>query len=114
MIKFPASIRAWHDPGFNQVLKEEICNLDTRLLPLQQGLQHSNYALDDVSATILESHEEEGAIVVKAGLFYSGIIAGCSCADDPTPVDTNNEYCEVVFRINLKNAESTVALLPLY
>ena len=55
--------------------------------------------------------DDEGFIHVKAGIFYSGIIAGCSCADDPTPVDEQNEYCEVQFEINKKTAEATVALL---
>ena len=49
-------------------------------------------------------------IRVKAGLAYNGIIAGCSCSDDPTPIDETNEYCEVLFSINKETAETTVEL----
>jgi hypothetical protein len=48
---------------------------------------------------------------VKAGIFYTGVIAGCSCADDPTPVDELNEYCVVQFDIDRMTAETTVRLL---
>ena len=44
--------------------------------------------------------------------LYSGIIAGCSCADNPTPVSELNEYCEVQLEIDKKTAETKVALLP--
>lgn len=79
---------------------------------MQQGLSTSSYATDSPrKVMIILVADDEGFIHVKAGIFYSGIIAGCSCADDPTPVDEQNEYCEVQFEINKKTAEATVALL---
>ena len=57
------------------------------------------------------AHEEPGLIRVKAGIFYTGIIAGCSCADDPTPIDELNEYCVVQLDIDLATADTTVTLL---
>ena len=42
---------------------------------------------------LLSASEDAGLLRVKAGIFYTGIIAGCSCADDPTPIDELNEYC---------------------
>jgi len=48
---------------------------------------------------------------VKAGLLYAGIIAGCSCADDPTPIDEVTEYCVVRFDIDKATAETKVTLL---
>jgi hypothetical protein len=45
------------------------------------------------------------------GVFFSGIITGCSCADDPTPVETQNEYCELLFAIDKATAETTITLL---
>jgi len=50
-------------------------------------------------------------IRVKAGIFYTGVIAGCSCADDPTPIDEQNEYCVVQFDIDRTTADATVTLL---
>ena len=85
--------------------------MDAQQLPLQQGLVTGSVAMSDtLSATILSATEEAGFIRVKAGLFYSGIIAGCSCADDPTPVSEHPEYCEVQLDINKTTAEATVTL----
>jgi len=112
VISLPLALKTWPGADFNAAIKHEITRLNPDLLPLQQGLQHSNYAPgDDVSATILHSEETANSIIVKAGLFYSGIISGCSCADDPTPIDRNTEYCEVIFRINKASAETSVSLI---
>ena len=55
---------------------------------------------------------DEGSIIrAMAGIFYTGIIAGCSCADDPTPVNEESEYCEVQLDIDKATAETTVVLL---
>jgi hypothetical protein len=112
MFKLSLSLQAWNTEAFNAVLKEEICSLDADTLPLQQGLSSSSYANgNNLSITILKVENENNNIFVKAGLFYTGIIAGCNCADDPTPVDENNEYCEVLFCINKNTAETTVSLI---
>jgi len=112
MFYLPFSLEAWDTPSFNAVLKQEVCSLDPKLLPLQQGLQNSSYAVGDkLSITILEVKEDAANLIVKAGLLYNGIIAGCSCADDPTPTDETNEYCDVLFYINKQTAEAAVALV---
>ena len=61
---------------------------------------------------ILHTQEEASLIRVKAGIFYTGIISGCSCADDPTPTAEQNEYCVMEFCIDKQSAQTTVALLP--
>ena len=79
---------------------------------MQQGLSTSSYATDSPrKVMIIRVADDEGFIHVKAVIYYSGTIAGCSCADDPTPVDEQNEHCEVQFEINKKTAGATVALL---
>jgi len=112
MIRLPNTLAAWQTPAFNAVLKDEIQHLDADLLPLQQGLSHSSVAnADTLSVMIISVADQVHYIQVKAGLFYTGIIAGCSCADDPTPVDEINEYCEVRFEIDKQTGEATVTLL---
>ncbi len=111
-MKLTQSLRAWNTGDFIDILKLEISALDAELLPLQEGLSQSSHAnADNLSASILKIDESDDSIIVKAGLFYTGIIAGCNCADDPTPVDENNEYCEVVFKINKTSAETTVNIV---
>jgi hypothetical protein len=112
MPRLPQSLNAWNTPGFRDVLKREIEQLDAAVLPLQQGLARSSHVSDrPFQAMILGVHEEAALIRVKAGIFYSGIIAGCSCADDPTPIDELNEYCVLQLDIDRTTAEATVTLL---
>lgn len=112
MLRLARTLNAWGQPDFKDTLKQEIEQLGSAQLPLQQGLSVSSYALDDkLDAVILDSTEDEGFLQIKAGLFYTGIIAGCSCADDPTRVDEQGEYCEVQIEINKLTAETTVVLL---
>jgi len=113
MIYLRQSLKAWGTGSFTATLKQEVGDLDDSLLPLQQGLQNGSYAVSDkLSLTVLSTEENAANIIVKAGLFYNGIIAGCSCADDPTPVEQTNEYCDVLFRISKHDAKTTVSLLP--
>lgn len=112
MIRLTKSLNAWGTPDFEDILKAEIGQLGAEQLPLQQGLSTSSYALDDkLNVRIIGVSEEAGFIRAKIGIFYAGIIAGCSCVDDPTPVEEQNEYCEVLLDIDKITAETTVALL---
>jgi len=111
VIRLENALAAWGTPVFQQALKQEIQGLGSEALPLQEGLACSSYATDaPVEALIMRVEDLGETIRVKAGIFYSGIIAGCSCADDPTPVDENTEYCEVRLEINKATAETTIAL----
>jgi len=106
------SLAAWQTPDFDAVFKAEVKQLDPDLLPLQQGLAHSSVAkADDLAISILETTASALEIQVRAGLLYAGIIAGCSCADDPTPIDEINEYCEVRFVIDRATGAASVTLL---
>lgn len=112
MPRLPESLKAWDTPGFRDILKREIEQLDPAELPLQQGLTRSSHVTDrPFQVMILGAHEEDGLLQVKAGIFYAGIIAGCSCADDPTPIDEIEEYCVVQFDIDRRTADTTVTLL---
>lgn len=112
MFYLPLTLQAWNSEDFGNTLKQEVCALDHELLPLQQGLQYSSYAISDrLAMSVLNVNHNDETITVKAGLFYNGIIAGCSCSDDPTPTDETTEYCDVLFHINRKTAETRVELV---
>jgi hypothetical protein len=112
MIQLNKSLNAWATPKFQEVLQQEIEQMDAGLLPLQQGLSISSHVTDRaIQAMILGVSEEADLLRVKAGIFYTGIIAGCSCADDPTPIAEQNEYCVLQFCIDRKSADTTVILM---
>jgi hypothetical protein len=112
MIKLIRAVEAWQTPDFESTLKNEIQNIDAGLLPLQQGLSHTSYVCDAaISVVILNITETSNSIRAKTGVFYAGVIAGSCCADDPTPVNEQTEYCELQFDINKTTAEATVTIL---
>jgi len=112
VIRLPETLAAWGSPRFDQALKDELRDLDPGQLPLQAGLSQSSHVSDsDINVVILSVSESAGEIRVKTGIFYCGVIAGSCCADDPTPLDENTEYCEVQFTIDKHTAEVTITLL---
>lgn len=114
MIKLTKSLLNWNSSDFKKILKEDIQNIDPTLLPLQQGLSLSSYVgKSSFNAVILKIINNIDNISIKAGIFYTGIIAGCSCSDDPSPTDEQNEYCEIQFIIHKKTAETKVKLLDI-
>jgi hypothetical protein len=111
MIRFDKALRAWGTPDFEAVLKQELAQSADHL-PLQRGLSHGNYVTDDpVTVAINSVAETQHAICIRAGIFYQGVMGGCSCADDPTPVSESSEYCEVRLEIDKATAAAAVSLV---
>lgn len=106
------SVNAWGTPDFTVILKQEVAQLGVDQLPLQQGLTTGNYVSDTPITVMVHSVTEVGnTIRVKVGIFYQGIIGGCSCKDDPTPGSDINEYCEVQLDIDKTSAIARVMLV---
>ena len=113
-ICLPQSLKAWQLANFKQQLNAELKTLSLQQLPLQAALQHSSVALiDDLSVIILKSSDTVEAIQLKVGLFYTGMVAGCNCADDPNDASQQleNEYCEVLITLNKSTAEAEIIAL---
>ena len=113
MIKLEKTCRDRGSQHFNETFKHEVEQLDALQLPLQAGLSQSSVVSDEpFRVMVISTTESPQHIQVRAGVFYSGIIAGCSCADDPTPVEPQTEYCELLFTIDRDSGETTVTLCP--
>jgi hypothetical protein len=111
-IRLDKALQALGGPDFGTVLKGEIAQLGADCLPLQQGLAGSNYVVDAPVTPVIHDVVEMGnAIRIRAGIFYQGIIGGCSCADDSGPSGEINEYCEVRIDIDKKTAAAKVMLI---
>ncbi|HDP88578.1 MAG TPA: hypothetical protein ENN42_01260 [Thioalkalivibrio sp.] len=111
MTTLSQSLAAFGTADFEATARREIEQLGLDGLPLQQGLQTGSIARDDkLSAMIIGVNEAPQELHVRAGLFYTSIIAGCACADDPTPLDENTEYCEVLVDIDRGTGQATVRL----
>jgi len=109
-IKLTETVTRADAPEVAAILKQELERLDGLSLPLQQGLNRSSFTDGKTfSVTILSVQRESEGLHAKAGIMYEGIIAGCSCADDPTPQSTINEYCELELIIQ-EDGNTTVKL----
>lgn len=111
MIRLDETVQAWDTLEFESVLKRELAQQAAQL-PLQQGLSGSSSVADAPVTVLLHSAAEQGGTLrLKVGIFYQGRLGGCSCADDPTPDNEINEYCELQLEIDPTTALATVSLL---
>lgn len=112
VIHLNQSLAAWGSEAFNRCFQQEVEGLPATALPLQQGLALSSAVADEpFRVVVIAAREEPEVLRIKAGIFYSGVIAGCNCADDPTPPDRQQEYCELEFVIEKASTDATVRLL---
>ena len=111
MVKLTESLKSWNTNAFETAFTQEVMQLGLDDLPLQQGLSFSSVALDhDLKIIILDTKEQNRSIAIKLGVFYYGIMSGCSCADDPSVVEEVNEYCELMVQIDLDNGDAIITL----
>ncbi len=111
-IQLPKVLAAWGTPAFTTVLKAELERLEPAALPLQQGLSRGSYVSGDrFQVMVISVSDADDAIRIKAGIHYQSIIAGCSCADDPTPIDALSEYCQVAIVLDRTSATVQVSLV---
>jgi len=111
MLGFPESLQAWGTAAFPATLKRELAAQASEL-PLQQALCHASaLAPEAITVILLDTRTDAAALHIKVGVFFAGILAGCSCADDPTPVEPQTEYCELMIDIDPANASATLTLL---
>ena len=110
-MKLPLSFAAIDTESFTTVLKTELEQLPAEFLPLQEGLSYSSMVSDQpFSVVVLGCVQLLETVRVSANIFYEGVVAGCSCADDPTPVDTVKECIEVQFTMDRRSGDVQIEL----
>ncbi|MBK9161169.1 MAG: hypothetical protein IPM27_06350 [Nitrosomonadales bacterium] len=113
MIRLENALNAWGTADFATVLQREVAQLGVAQLPLQRGLSVGSHVLDTpVTVMVNNISERDGSLRIRVGIFFQSVIAGCSCADDPTPASELNEYCEVQLDIDKATAETVIELAP--
>ncbi len=111
MLTLSSALSDWGQARFAESLKAELEQLAHTDLPLQAGLRQSSYVSDSpFQVTVLRFAEDGDNLTARVGVFYQGIIAGSCCADDPSPVDELNEYCEMDIRIDKATAQASISL----
>lgn len=109
--RLPATLAARGRPEFADTLKRELAALPVDRLPLTQALRQGSHVLDQpVGVRLIGADADQ--LRLRVGIFFASLIAGCNCADDPSPVEPLPEYCELLVEIDADSAEAIVSLLP--
>jgi hypothetical protein len=112
LLTLPQTLAAWNTAVFRDTFRHEVEQVAPALLPLQQGLSQTSWVADEPFRVMLIGVADAGdCLRVKAGVFYAGLVGGCSCADDPTPLEPQPEYCELWFEIDKRSGATRVELV---
>lgn len=111
MLYLTQTLQAWDQDEFIETLTSELNQLDEGLLPLQACLVKGSHVVEDKDHKfmLIRSSSNNESIELTVGVFFSSIIAGCACADDPTPEDTYSEYGELRISIDKRTAATTIS-----
>jgi hypothetical protein len=109
MSRLTNSLQAWGTDSFTGVLKKELQELGSGVLPLHEGVSQGGIVDDsNISASVLHVTENEESIAASVGVFFTEIVGGCSCGDDPMEA---NAYCEINVRIDKHCAEAVFSVI---
>lgn len=112
MLRLTRTLSAKDSADLAAVFKQELAQQGRDYLPLQQALRQGSSVLDTpLTVLVHEVAQHEQQLRIRAGIFYQSVTAGCSCADDPTPLNEHTEYCEVQVLIDSRDARSQVRLV---
>ncbi len=97
------------DPGlFAQRLKSALEHLPPGTLPLAQATTQGGRVDDsDISVTVVALRDDGDFIRARVMVFFSEVVGGCSCGDDPLASNAQGEF-EVSIDRRTADAEFSV------
>lgn len=108
-LRLPGLAGARDPDALAAIVREALTGLDADALPLQQALSHGSVAVGGVrEVLVISSREAGGRLLIRVGLFFSSMIAGCNCADDPTPADLLEEYGEFELEMDARTGKGEI------
>lgn len=110
MPRLADSLHSWQTAAFEQTLKHEIEQLPGGQLPLYLGLTEGGMVDDsDIAVTVTRVEDKGSVIAARLGVFFTEVIGGCNCADDPIE---KNVCCELQLQLDKSTAEADFSLAP--
>jgi hypothetical protein len=104
--KLVESVGAFETSAFVEVLRRELLALPYGVLPVA-GEQGGLIDPASLGLTLLSSRADAERIEVAVGMFFTEIVGGCSCGDEPFSV---NRYMELMLRIERTDGGAVVLL----
>lgn len=110
LMRLRDTLAAWDTPDFEAAFKREVESRGAPGLPLQRCLAVGSHVLPHpVSVTLLGAEASGGVLHIRAGVFFTSTIAGCSCADDPSPSNELSEYGVLHLEVDMATADTRIA-----
>lgn len=109
MFHLPRALSAWASPGFATTLASEIEALAADALPLDWATtQGGRVEAEPISVSLLQAEDAGASIQVRVAVFFTEIVGGCSCGDEPMGVPVR---CKL--QLEISKADASVRCLPL-
>lgn len=100
-LDFGRCLQAANQHELAQRLAAEIKALPVGLLPLDGGCSQGGMIDDsELSTTLLQVDRHGGRVLARVGVFFSEVVGGCNCSDDPVK---SPAYCVLEVRIDLSS-----------
>ncbi|MBT8429849.1 MAG: glucosamine--fructose-6-phosphate aminotransferase [Gammaproteobacteria bacterium] len=108
-IRLGHCLEAEDSERFKQRLASALNALPRGSLPLHAGCGQGGLVDDsDISASVLGVEQDNDRFVARVGIFFTEIVGGCNCNDDPLEV---NAYC--VLEVAISRADGVATFTPL-
>lgn len=109
MLKLLRTIQQ-QDPGtLLQTLKEELESGVGESLPLDQATLEGGYCEPKgLEVTVLGIQQNEATLQARIGVFFTEIVANCSCGDEPMEKPA---YCQMSLIIDRVSGETTARII---
>ncbi len=109
MTQLALSPEHFDSEAFTHSLKAAIESLAPGSLPLHQFTTQGGLVDDShITATIMQIDKHKKHIHARVGIFFSEVVGGCSCGDDPYSV---NAYAELLVVIDPNSAEASFKVI---
>lgn len=83
----PASLHAFGSDTFPSVLKADLERLDPAALGLDRAVTQGGQVQEfSVTTTLVGATGDGDAVRARVGVFFTEVVGGCSCGDDPYQV----------------------------
>lgn len=101
-------VEAMDAKDFAKRLAQRVQALPAGALPLQIGCRQGGRVDDhDIATTVLGVDQQADQVVARVGVFFTELVGGCNCNDDPVEV---NAYC--VLRVSIERATGIAHFEP--
>lgn len=108
-LHFAGACRDWTGPGLAATLQRALESLPPGSLPLHLGVAQGGVVDDtDMAVTVLRVGAAADRIDAEVGVFFTEIVGGCSCGDDPAP---QHAYCRLHLSIDRSTGAASCTLV---